>query len=154
MPLSPSDESAIFAGIDRFIALVRDVARITPADGEDTPDLADRLIMWWARQPHDTRPAQAELTHAIGCAVGDFLYHVLEVWWEREPGAGEPEYTLFGKKRIKGVTQSIRIHPVEDIRARWPENPQSPDDYANLITEYMDELYEHEQIRHFIAEGD
>jgi hypothetical protein len=154
MPLSPADEDRIYAGIDRFIDLVNDVAKIKPGDGEDTPELADRLILWWAKKPAKDRPSADELTFVIGCAVGHFLYHVLEVWWEREPGNGPPEYTLFGKKRIKGVTQSIRINPVEDIRARWPENPESPDDYANLVTDYLDELHEQDQVRHFIAEGE
>lgn len=148
--LTAADEDRIHAGIDRFVELVRDVARITPGDGEDTPELADRLIAWWARKPDNARPSTDELTWAIGCAIGDFLYHVLEVWWEREPGGDPPAYSLTGHKRIKGIPHAIRIHPVEDIRARWSDDPR---ELEGIVTDYLDDLYEREEVRRFIAEG-
>lgn len=154
LPLTPQDEERILAGIDRFVELVQNVARITPGDGEDTPELADRLISWWDKLPADSkkqpRPTFEDLSWAIGCAVGDLLYHVLEVRWKKIHEGGKTHFCLHGQKPGKGTAVAILITPIDDVVDHWPEGEnRSP----HPIAEYLDELYEDETIRGFIAEG-
>ncbi|GMV25869.1 MAG: hypothetical protein AMXMBFR58_19000 [Phycisphaerae bacterium] len=148
LPLTPSDEARVLAGIDRFIELVRDVAKIQPADGDDTPELADKLVAWWRERPEKdpARPSQDELAWVVGCATGDLLYHVLEVRWRKLPGrVGDPErFCLFGEHG----QEWIMLTPIDDVAERIRSGESDP------ASGYLDDLYEDEHVRGFIAEGE
>lgn len=158
LPLTASEESRVLDGIDRFVELARDVARLAPADGEDTPEIADRLIRWWlglsptSRKP--PRPEQGDIAWAVGCAVGDFLYHVLEVRWKKIVQGTQTHLCLHGYRPAKGPANpaaSILITPIDDVMERWPKGPE---DSHGPISEYVEDLYENDLVRSFIAEGD
>ncbi len=182
VPLTPAEEDRVLAGIDRFVELVRDVAKLTPADGEDTPELADRLIRWWHSQGAEKMPEGAgtgtpvakgkaptspvrggprgassmpvprptfdDVFWAVGCAVGDLLYHVLEVRWQKAQKGSETRFCLVGQR----LDERIVLFPIDGIIEHWNQN-QPFDPRSEIVSDYLDELYDDDAVRAFIAEG-
>lgn len=94
-----------------FMVLL-DKAGIEPQEDEDTPELADRLILWWRSQPPKTRPSANVLAWSVGAGVGDLLTMLLPVEWKLVTDGDGTELALVGTTPDGEIITSFIVHSI------------------------------------------
>lgn len=93
---------------------------LVPDDGEDTPELCDKLVRWWHAQPEDARIESEVAIAMIGAAMGEFLCAFTKLDWRI--AEDEEGFSLCLYCEHQG--NNLVISPFDAVAKRFGEMPE------------------------------